>query len=430
MMSLGKRLTISLAVSLMIFSFALASMVMLEVRKLGDETLRSRLKHDSEQLLTLLHKSADGTLMLEESGLQKIYLQPFSGHYFQIASGGITIRSRSLWDESLPQDVATADHVSGPSGQELLIYKRSYVVHGLPVTVTVAEDVSHLNAISIAFAVRLLLLFFVCILLLLALQLLFVRIGLKPLHKLRDELGRLERGEIESLQQPVPAEIAPLVDEINRLLTVMRRRLERSRYAIGNLAHALKTPLTVINQILARQPDNDDRRQLRAQVHAIQQRVLRELSHARMAGQAAGSFWSRPAEDIRDLAATLHGIYHKPIETHIEFGDDVVIRADREDMMEMVGNLLDNACKWATTRVLLRISTHPFHLVIEDDGPGMDAAMRQHASQRGVRVDEKKAGHGLGLAIVNELVSAYDGRMSMERSPLGGLKVTVLIPAV
>jgi len=430
MISLSRQLTLSLAVSLTIFFALQALMVVYEVHLLSKDTVISRMQHDAEELLAALDIDSP-TLAIDWSHVPSIYARPLSGHYFQLRSQGEALRSRSLWDETLPivRNGASRE-MTTPTGQQLLLLGKQYSIHGHPVSLTIAEDISQLNQTSDIFLERLLLASFAALLALLAMQLWFIRKGLTPLNKLKNELLQLEAGEIEILQQPVPAEIEPLVAETNRLLGAMQQRLERSRNAIGNLAHALKTPLTVITQILERDSGKLARRELQHQVGLIQERIQRELSLARMAGQSPGGFWRNPTTDIEDLVSTMQRIHRKTIASHVYLPADTILRADREDMMELLGNLLDNACKWAKNEVHLQIVDQPFTITIEDDGPGMDAPTLDHVLQRGVRADESVSGHGLGLSIISDLVVAYEGSLDFGRSAdLGGLRATVTLPA-
>ena len=233
------------------------------------------------------------------------------------------------------------------------------------------------------------------------------------------------------LRQQVPSEIAPLVDEVNRLLSVLRQRLTRSRNAMGNLAHALKTPMTRMVQILEREPATSDRRQLAELVQQIEQRIEKEMSRARMAGRAPGDLWPEPAQDVRDLVATLETVHQRHGIVDLEMQEGLHIVADREDIMELLGNLLDNAYKWATSRIILRLAADDgLRILVEDDGPGLDEKKRQDVLRRGTRLDESKHGHGLGLAIVREIVAVYHGSLELGHSSLlGGLRVCVHLPA-
>ncbi|MCK5482029.1 MAG: ATP-binding protein, partial [Gammaproteobacteria bacterium] len=240
MTSLSRHLTISLAVSLICFFLIQAALVGMEMRKLTEDGVISRLEDDMEGILAALSAEPGEETAVEWEHIPAIFMRPFSGHYFQIHQGEQSIRSRSLWDSVLPlQEAGIYRAVEGPANQQLLILSRSYVVRGQTILLSVAEDTSELEATSLYFQKRLLALSLGALLLLLAIQIWVIRRGLKPLSGVRRELQQLERGETEKLKQPVPAEISPLVEEVNRLLMVLQQRLLRSRNAMGNLSHAL-----------------------------------------------------------------------------------------------------------------------------------------------------------------------------------------------
>ncbi len=431
MTSLSRHLTISLAVSLICFFLIQAALVGMEMRKLTEDGVISRLEDDMEGILAALSAEPGEETAVEWEHIPAIFMRPFSGHYFQIHQGEQSIRSRSLWDSVLPlQEAGIYRAVEGPANQQLLILSRSYVVRGQTILLSVAEDTSELEATSLYFQKRLLALSLGALLLLLAIQIWVIRRGLKPLSGVRRELQQLERGETEKLKQPVPAEISPLVEEVNRLLMVLQQRLLRSRNAMGNLSHALKTPLTLMFQILERRQDDKDCAQLLEQARRIEGHINRELSRAKTAGQSPGGIWLKPEQDLRDLVSTLEAVHRQRITVELQIAEIATVSADREDMMELIGNLIDNACKWAQGRVILKIYQQDgLCIIIEDDGPGMKPEERSLALGRGVRMDEAKQGHGLGLAIVREIVDAYSGRFELDQSnTLGGLKVLVCFP--
>ncbi len=431
MRSLSARLTLSLAISLATFFIVQSIIVGLEIRRMSDQGLISRLEHDAEDILAaLVMKGREFQINWER--IPVIYKRPFSGHYFQLRTDSQRhLRSRSLWDEDLTvMDTGVLRDVSGPLGQRLFILSKRFRVHGKDVLLSMAEDISRQEASSLRFLKHLLILSFTALLLLLAMQIWVIRQGLKPLAGLGEELIRLERGETDTLHQQVPSEISPLVNEINRLLLMLRHRLGRYRNSMGNLAHALKTPLTRIMQILEREPSREDRQMVIELVKSIEKRIQRELSRARMAGQSPGGFWPDPHQDIRDLAATLEAVNRKQGLIKLLIEDDIHFAADREDMMELIGNLLDNACKWAKRRVYLNISsTDGLEISVDDDGPGMDENRKHEILSRGGRADESMQGHGLGLAIVQDIVKAYHGALHIGHSDsLGGLRVSVTLP--
>jgi len=428
MKSLSRHLTISLAASLIVFFSAQAVLVGYEMREHSEDSLVSRLKDDAEDILRAWVEQPN---MLDGGQLQHVpemFTRPFSGYYFQIHQGNRIVRSRSLWDTELPALQAGVHRdLKGPEQQVLLVVCQQFVVRGDALVLCVAEDTSELEAITLYIQKRMIALSFGALLLLLLLQIWVIRRGLQPLAVVRQELQQLERGEIDKLQQAVPAEISPLVEEVNHLLVVLQQRLQRSRNATGNLSHALKTPLTLIFQILERKSDDKDSAALLQQAQTIQDHINRELSRARTAGQLPGGHWTHPAKDLQDLVATLSAVYRERIHIDLHIEQIQQLPADREDMMEMLGNLIDNACKWAKGRVVVRMFENAgLHIWIEDDGPGMDEEAQLLVLGRGVRLDEAKQGHGLGLSIVRDIVDAYHGSFELGHSQkLGGLKVTV-----
>lgn len=433
MISLSRHLSISLAVSLICFFLIQTILVGMEMRKLTEDRLISRLQDDMEGILASLSVTLGEAAKVDWDHIPDIFMRPFSGHYFHVRQGEHSIRSRSLWDSDLPVQAAGINRaVEGPENQQLLILSRSFVLHGEPLLLSVAEDTSELEATSLYFQERMIILSLAALLLLLVIQMWVIRRGLKPLAGLREELQQLERGKTDKLEHPVPAEISPLVEEVNRLLIVLQQRLLRSRNAMGNLSHALKTPLTLMFQVLERRQDDNECAQLLEQVRRIEKYINRELSRARTAGQSAGGVWLKPKDDVRDLVAVLETIYRKKINITLQVSEIIGTSADREDMMELIGNLVDNACKWAHGQVIIKVSQQPgLSIIVEDDGPGMKPEEKLLVLERGVRMDESMQGHGLGLAIVREIVDAYGGRLELEKShELGGLKVSLYFPSL
>jgi signal transduction histidine kinase len=207
--------------------------------------------------------------------------------------------------------------------------------------------------------------------------------------------------------------------------------LERSRNSLGNLAHALKGPLNLLVQYLDQEPDASNNQQAKLQAERIRQLTERELKRARLAGQGNTTQRFDPRVELPVLVDVLARIHHKsPRCITLDIAPDISRFGDREDMLELVGNLLDNACKWAQEHVRCQLSMVAGHvqMVVEDDGAGRTAAELQQMAERGVRLDESVEGHGLGLAICKDIVKLYGGTLEFGRSEvLGGLKVTVVL---
>lgn len=261
-----------------------------------------------------------------------------------------------------------------------------------------------------------------------------MKAALAPLESIRIDLPKLAQGEIQNLTTNVPSEVRPLVQEVNRLLELLGRRLKQSRTAIGNLAHSLKTPLTLLTQLASEPPlavEDKLRSRLVKETNQIRSLVDRELKRARLAG--AGSPGTRfiPAQNMPALTQTLERVYaDKELAIETEGPSTSVPWPDQEDMLELLGNVGDNACKWARKQVRFRLEADgELKMTIEDDGPGCTIEQRENLTARGVRLDESKEGHGLGLAIAQDIVEHYGGQIDFDESPgLRGLRVTVRLP--
>ncbi len=439
MRSLQGRLGAGLVLSLIVLFGAQWALVSLFMRQWSEETLAARLAHDAEGLLAALSFTTDGDIVLDPARDNPVYQRVFSGHYYRVATATTVLRSRSLWDQDLALPALAAgavarSRVAGPQDQKLLVWAGGFRKQERTLTVAVAEDLAPVTAAIDRFTRSYALASLVILAVLIAMQQLIVRLSLRPLEGVRRDLARLQAGEIQKIEADVPTEVAPLVAEINRLLTALNQRLARSRNALGNLAHALKTPLTLLIQLAhtRRAPAVAQlRRAVAVQTDAIHRLVARELHRACVAGPNAPGRRFVCAQELPPLFETLRRL-HRDRHLDIDYAApaDAVFGADREDMLELFGNLLDNACKWARARVRLTIARGAgWTITFEDDGPGCPPAACKRLATRGVRLDESTPGHGLGLAIARDVVALYAGRMSFARSRrLGGLQVRVRLP--
>ena len=244
----------------------------------------------------------------------------------------------------------------------------------------------------------------------------------------------MRRGETRKLDENAPTEVQPLVLEINRLVELLSQRIERSRNALGNLAHALKAPLTVMTNAANSQEfkDQPDQRSLLLeQTDYMRQLVDRELKRARLAGVSEPGKLFNISKDLAPMISMLESIYReKDLALDINMPENAVCNLDREDMMELFGNLLDNACKFANNMVrFTAINSHSLIVTVEDDGVGVEEDKIDELLKRGVRIDESTLGHGLGLSIVKDTVTHYKGKLEMGRSEdLKGFKITITLP--
>lgn len=441
MRSLLAPLVIGLVLSLAVVFGVQWSAVRVAIDAMMQDYIAGELAQDADELFSALSVRPGGETTLELVHFDPAFLSPSSGRYYQIlVDRAIALRSASLLDQALTVRPAHrgeryVDHVAGPHEQALLLSATSYEIQGRPITIAVAVDLKPINAefeILMARYTQVSLIMFV---LLVVLQIGMVRLALAPLRRAQADVSRLERGEIGQLGERVPAEVLPLVREVNRLLALLTRRLQRSRESLGNLAHALKAPLTVLTYLaeddqIRRQPALA--RQMAEQLGILRGRIDSELRRARIAGRrASGVPLDLPAE-IEALAATLRKLYpDRKLDLVCRVEPGMQFHGDREDLLELCGNLLDNACKWARSRVLVSVRDEDgMVLMVEDDGPGCSPEDLNQITRRGVRMDEATEGHGLGLAIASSIASSYGAEMRLDCShELGGFRATVTFPA-
>jgi len=441
--SVQQRLQLGLAFSVVLLMLLLWWLVAGAIEKFGEEFVQSRLEHDADSLLSALQVNESGVVQLTPGRMTSIYKQPFSGHYFMVLSEDKILYSRSLWDESLavsrlPKGVKRQWNAQGPAGQILRVWAGGFQKQGHRFTLAVAEDLTPLSESLVRFNWYFAGLSLLTLLVLLGVQHYIVRRSFRPLEQILHEVKNLQQGAVGELSEDVPAEVRPLVREVNHLMRLLGERLQRSRNALGNLAHALKGPLSLLSQL--GQQENvralpDLSASLKQQTDSIRQLMDRELKRARLMGQGAPGVRFAPQEEMPVLMDVLQRMFaaRDGQETSLDIhwqAPDVVFIFDRDDMLELIGNLLDNACKWAKHQVYCELQgdEHHLQLVVEDDGPGCSDEEIKRLITRGVRIDEAAPGHGLGLAIVRDVVEIYGGKLTLERSStLGGLRVSVCL---
>ncbi|MEN3976110.1 ATP-binding protein [Emcibacter sp. SYSU 3D8] len=367
--------------------------------------------------------------------------QPYSGWYWQITprSGAVMI-SRSLWDRELAQDLSTPApqprqyYAIGPDDQQIRVIERDIIFPDADASVRFAvaavttenkqQVARFVGAIVVALG-----LMGAGLVIAVIIQ---VRYGLRPLRSLRRELERVRSGTVDQLEGRYPAEISPVVGELNQLIAHNAEVLARARTHVGNLAHALKTPLSV----LVNESDADSsplgvsiRRQLEVMRRLVDHYLVRARTAA--AGQVIGTR-TPVAPAMHSLKSTLEKIYAgRELSILVDGGERLSFRGERQDFDEMLGNLMDNACKWARTVVHVTCERQDGQLVflVEDDGPGIGDEQREAVFSRGQRLDEAIPGSGLGLSIVRDISGLYGGGIALDRSELGGLKAVLTLPA-
>ncbi len=412
-----------------------------------------------------------GELALQDVPYDPRYSQPLSGRYFQIArihepDGRLDVQviSPSLFDTTIrldpdlqrrltalgaPRGPQFLD-VEGPDHAPLRLIARVEQIPRLQgrylFLVGVAPQAiiaPAANLVGLAFAAFVAL----CALMVAAVTVLQVRIGLEPLHQLQRDIADVRRGQAERLAGEYPAELQPVTQELNALVDHNREVVERARRHVGNLAHALKTPIAVLKNAAAGAGAGagGDDAVMKQSIEEMEGFVERQLRRARVAAraearagpQAATIAYRTPVlQNLEDLVFMMEQKYDhvKAIDISIEAESDVTFRGEREDLLEMVANLLDNACKYGDHTVIVRLlpsfqSNGLFEIIVEDDGPGLSASDIEKAMARGARLDEAAPGQGLGLSILKETVDLYGGQLVFERAQLGGLRARLLLPA-
>ncbi len=387
---------------------------------------------------------------------EPLFELPLSGWYWQVTrlnTPKSDVRSsRSLWDGGLPnleslQVTASPDgtrksYVTGPEEQRLRLLERTIDLgEEGRYLIAVAGDAAEIDGETRGFDRALWVTFSALALVLLLTTMFQVRFGLAPLKRISEKLAAIRSGTSERLEGEFPVEIAPLARETNALIDANREIVERARTHVGNLAHALKTPLSIMVNEAAARGDDPLAIKVREQAEVMRDQVARHLERARMAARltVVGSVTDvRPV--VTALARTMEKIHHdRGLEVSVRAPSEVRFRGERQDLEEMVGNLVDNACKWAGEQVLVEVvpeaeasggaDRNTFRIVVDDDGPGLDPVARQQVAQRGNRLDESKPGSGLGLSIVVELASLYGGKLDLGAAPTGGLRAELSLPA-
>lgn len=427
------------AVALLAAWFVLSALFANQVRRGFDENLRAQL----EGVIAASEWDAAAGPRLRRPLPDPRYQQPLSGWYWQIVgSNGPILRSRSLWDSALsfaapgagaPGAGIIFQNIAGPNSLRLRLAARRLTLAGVEgaMLFQLAGDSAGSEA-DIARFDRLLAAALVILGLgLIGAVVLQVQIGLRPLARIGHALAAIRTGQADHLQGAFPSEIQPLADEIDTLLGHQAAVISRARAHAGDLAHALKTPLAVLSNEAAGN-DGELAAQVRRQVIEMQRQVDRHLSRARTAA-AVGVLGAHCAiaPVLDELTRVLTRLYlDRRMTITVEGAEGLAFAGEREDLQEMLGNLMDNACQWAqgTVRVRAAVQGSDMLLSIDDDGPGLPPERQREVLARGARLDESKPGSGLGLAITADMASLYQGGLSLQDSDLGGLSARLELP--
>ncbi|CAM3472782.1 sensor histidine kinase [Halomonas lysinitropha] len=401
------------------------------LKDLAREFLGARLEREADHAVEQLrydYLSTAAVLKSASRGFQIFH------HLYVLRIGDDISASDSRWQEELQflLDESNEVLVEVRQGQQhLLLYRRPFSLDGEEGVLLIGEDFSQVEAglhrlhwwvggIAATLLV-----------LLVALNLLAVNRGLVPLSRLRDQLGELRTGERERLSLDVPSELDSLVVQLNRFMDEIDTRLQRSRDSVANLSHSLKTPLAAVTQVLrgSRPIDTTRRQRLVARLEEVHAQLDAELRYSRIAGPHAGRI-SELSRDGSRLVEMFRALYpDKRFHLILPDRQDQRIPVESQDLSEMLGIVLDNAGKWAAREVRCRMCLDDrLTLVVDDDGPGVPEAELPRLGQHGRRLDEGRPGYGLGLSILDQLLTRYAGRVRYSPSPLGGLRVEITLP--
>ncbi|MCG9697522.1 ATP-binding protein [Shewanella sp. Isolate11] len=437
MISIRTKLSLWLSGLVIITTFVAIMIFESMLRQAFHDSIIARLEEDLQQVVLAVNFD-DGEINIDSSQLSGFYKPVYSGRYYQLNVNDLELRSRSLWDQRLTIEPLTKGEsrswqAKGPQNHDiqLLSIGLSNADTNIKTTLTVAQDLSigrqvftqvYGTKLGVNLAMLLAMICGIYIVL---------RQSLKPINEMQQSLVKLREGEITALDiKHIPPELAPLATTYNDLLQYTSKQMERSRNNLGNLSHGLKTPLAVMQQQVEALglKDPDAAIALQKQLDQVHKMIERKLAAARITGDMLPAAQMQLPKDLLDLSQTLDKVHQaKQIKCEFEIPETIArLPIHREDGMELIGNLLDNAYKWASSRVYVSATNNKgqLNLIIEDDGPGVATEQLTQLTNRGKRLDEATMGHGLGLSIVKDIAEQYEMSLSFEHSEkLGGLKV-------
>jgi len=452
-MSLNQRIIISAGVVLFFFITITAAALNSAYVESSENALRNQLTSQLYALMAAAEVDADG-VVLPTDELDSLLGLPSSGLYAFVTDS----KQNVLWQSSSVLDADPPDPMVLAAGDKhFFSYSKedkNYWIHAHGVNWAYEDELDDSKTVVIALTFNIItdlavyqasldeyrstlwrwLLGMAAFLIIT--QAIILRWGLSPLRKVSAELNQIESGRQHHIQKDYPKEIKRLTDNINTLLTQERNQKTRYRNALGDLAHSLKTPLAVLQSNINKQAesdvalDNKTQANVRQQLERMNSIVEYQLQRAATAG-SGGTGQSLKIRTLLDrIIDSLQKVYRdKKLEIDIVIEAQLTITADEGDMMELFGNLLDNACKWANSRIVISYleveQRHQF--IISDDGPGIKPELAGQLLKRGVRADESTAGHGIGLSIVHSIVDAYDGDMQITSSASGGAEISITL---
>ena len=431
MYSLKQRITRNLTLNLLAVMVGLLIAIYFLAQRLQQDYILTHLQHDAESLASVIYQDESQIWKIDPGRMSTVYNRVRSGHYYYLAINQQVIISRSLFDADfpgiddgyLPGSVYLVDE---PGDERWMIWHQAVTKKDQAIRIWIAEDIAPFRDQLFRYSAFVVGMIIFVVVLLFFLQQRTLRQAFEVFDWLRINLTKIRQKETEKMGVSMPLEVAPLVAEIEKLVEHLSHRTVRTRNAMGNLAHELKRPL----QLLSIQQESWQGAEMQNTLGEIRHILERELRRARISGSTGAGSAFNVAEEMDYMIDVLRKIYP---DTNIEVKFESQVETpglDRDDMLELIGNLLDNACKFAQSRVRLTVINGDgrLKLAFEDDGRGLEPEQLQQLNRRGQRLDEQVAGHGLGLSICRDILDYYGGDLAFSKSGLGGLCVTVLIP--
>ena len=436
-----------IAIALGLTTFALDGLFKDQATRQFEQQLQSYLY----QIVASLELDAQGNPIIPNTGGDPRFNRPESGLYWQINdnNGATLLKSRSLWDtklnvanDRLLKDEIHFHSLTGPAEQHLLIAEHNLVLpdpSNKQLRVIVGSETKELARAIETWQHSLGLFVGILFVSLVVAAIAQVAFGLQPLRQLQQSLKKLREGDNARIMGKFPTELKPLIDDFNAVIDANGKIIERARSQAGDLAHSIKTPISVMINALQAEKTRSGHdpalvASLEEQLQQLQQQVQWRLKRARIAANAGVPHSRTPVNvTLEQLARVMQKVYaEKSIQVTVgPIAEDLYFAGEEQDLQEIVGNLLDNAFKWAVSSVAVQ-ATHSngkLRIVVKDDGPGCELLTDPtHPPSRGQRADESVPGSGLGLSIVRDLVTLYDGTLSFEANVPNGLRVVSILP--
>ncbi len=437
---------LSVVAALSLAAFVFVELFTRSIEHRLDQELTDHLNNIAGQI----EFAADGAVRLPDRPTDIRFLTPYGGLYWQLTDDkrGTQLRSPSLWDYTLPlpddpQETGAVHRydLPGPDGEALLVQERKVIAKApdgeRPLRLAVAIDTSSVTEARQAFVADIIPYLLALAAFLVAASLAQLTFGLRPLSAIGEGLDRIRARQESRLTGPLPGELKPMVDAMNRLLDDQHALIARARARAADLAHGLKTPLTVLAndaETLKERGETEIGEELAHLTTVMRNHVDRELARSRIA--ATASLRSADADLEQSVAMIVRTLKRTPdgerLAWEVQIPQSLKLGVDPSDLQELIGNLVENAVKWAKSRITIEAAANPDRvtLVVADDGPGVGEADLKRMTERGVRLDTRIAGTGIGLSIVSDIAEVYGIGVDIANGEASGLRVTLRFAAV